>query len=86
MNGPFVLHQAALFASRVAKEAGTDRTAQITRAYRIAFARAPSAGEMQSCLKYMEKHGIQPSKSGTDEALIDLCHALFNFNEFVYVE
>ena len=85
MNGPFVLRQAALFASRVAKEVGTNRAAQISRAYRLAFARLPSAEEMRSCLQYLSRHA-PPSVSGNDEPLIDLCHALFNFNEFVYVE
>jgi hypothetical protein len=86
MNAPFVQHQAALFASRVLKEAGSNRTAQITRAYRLAFARSPTQVEMRSCLQYIAKHPPNNANGGPDEALVDLCHALFNFNEFVYVE
>jgi hypothetical protein len=85
MNGPFVLRQAALFANRVVKAAGTSRAAQINRAYRLAFGRGPSDDEMKRSLKFIESrtHG---SDSGSDTALVDLCHSLFNFNEFVYVE
>ncbi len=86
MNGPFVLHQSAQFASRILKEVGANRAKQITRAYRIAFARSPTVDEARSCLQYMGRHPQRATSDGGNEALTDLCHALFNFNEFVYVE
>jgi hypothetical protein len=74
MNGPFVLEQARYFAGRVKKEAGDDAAAQVDRAFRLAFGRGPVAGERDAALKVVREHGLAA-----------LCRALFNANEFVYV-
>lgn len=85
LNGPFVQHQAALFAARVLREtADKTQSGQITKAYQLAFARSPSAEEARACQLYLTRHtalGVN-----VDTGLVDLCHALLNFNEFVYVE
>src|SRR4029079_3791059 len=45
LNDPFVLDQADPFAARRRAEAGSDADAQVKRAFRLAFGRAPSADE-----------------------------------------
>src|SRR5688572_4590822 len=46
MNSQFVLDQAVRFARRLQGEAGDDRAGQITRAWQLAFSRAPSTFEL----------------------------------------
>src|SRR5881396_183281 len=45
MNSQFILDQAARFAARLQAEAGDDRAAQVTRAWQLAFSRAPTEQE-----------------------------------------
>jgi hypothetical protein len=75
LNDPFVLDQAERFAERVRREAGSVVPAQVRRSFRLAFGRPPTAIEAAAAEKLVEAHGL---------AL--LCRALFNANEFVYVQ
>ena len=74
MNNAFVLRQAGLFAKRLETEAPNDRTAQVRRAYLLAFGRIPSATETSRAKDYIARY-----------SLTLLCRALLNANEFVYV-
>jgi len=74
MNGPFVLDQARYLAGRVKKEAGEGQPAQVERAFRLAFGRDPAPAERDAALRVVHDHGLAA-----------LCRALFNANEFVYV-
>ncbi len=74
LNDPFVLDQAERFARRVRTEAGPDVGAQIERAFGLAFGRAPSEREAAAGARLVRAHG-----------LVVLCRALFNANEFVFV-
>ena len=74
MNGPFVLQQAGNFAARVKREAGDEPAAQVGRAFALAYGRAPS-----------EQERIEGTRLVRDHGLPALCRALFNANEFVYV-
>ena len=73
MNNQFVLLQAEQFAGRLQREAGTDVASQVERAFRVALARPPDAGERQMAIAFVRQDGLAA-----------LCHALFNLNEFVY--
>lgn len=101
MNSDFVLDQAARFAKRLRQEAGSDRTAQVTRAWQLAFCRPPAHSELTSTLAFLsgqESHlqdlPEQKDKKGkpiprTDpelQALTNLCQALLSANEFLYVD
>ena len=55
MNNDFVLRQARLFAERVHKEAGTDLTAQVRAAYRIALGRDPTPYEIEKNTAFLQK-------------------------------
>lgn len=71
MNDDFTVTQAAQFASRVRRETGPDAGEQIEHAFRLALARPPDAAEKAEARKL---------------SLESLCRALFNTNEFVYVD
>jgi hypothetical protein len=74
MNGPFVVQQAGFFAERVKREAGADVSAQVDRAFELAFGRGPDQREKSAAAELAREHGLAA-----------LCRALFNANEFVYV-
>ncbi len=81
LNDSVVLGFAKAFADRVTKEAGTDREKVTDRAFALAIGRPPTTEERAAVLGYLKRH------KGTDaEAVIDLCHALLNLNEFLYVD
>jgi len=90
MNNEFVLQQAGFFAERVAKEAGADRRVQVVRAFQIALNRTPNAKEMEWSLSFLKSQadGYAQRKDEKPEAsaLRDLCHAIINLNEFVYID
>jgi hypothetical protein len=75
LNSPFVLQQAGYFAERLRKEAGDDVRAQVRRAFRLAFGRGPTGEEAAAAAALVRQHGLPA-----------LCRALFNANEFVYVD
>src|SRR5262249_17258921 len=76
MNNAAVILQAGQFAERVSREAGDDPRAQVARAFRLAFGRPPSEAERKEALAFI---------NGQPQGLVDLCHALINSNEFIYV-
>ncbi|MEP7271406.1 MAG: DUF1553 domain-containing protein [Acidobacteriota bacterium] len=77
LNNEFVLQQAGYLAERVAREAGQDRKAQAARAFQIALNREPTAKELEWSLEFLNKQ---------QTPLRDLCHALMNLNEFLYLD
>jgi hypothetical protein len=84
MNDPLVAEQARVWAGRVVKE----RTLQerVKRMYLEAFARRPSAGELEAVLDFV---AIQAKLYGVDESDVkvwgDVAHVLMNAKEFVFV-
>ncbi len=55
MNSQFLLDQAARFAARLETDAGHDRTAQIRRAWQLAFQRPPTVAEQTEALAFVER-------------------------------
>ena len=98
-NGEFVNRQARHLAERLVREAGDDPVDQIDRAYRLAFARPPTADEQRSLLSFLEDEstrrtteaggGADPERAreaASQEALVQMCRVIFNMNEFVYAD
>ena len=94
-NGEFVNGQAAVLADRILAEIGEDANAQLTRAWRHALCRVPSPAERATMLQFLRDEADRfASETGEGEemsrqesqrqALIQLCRAIFNLNEFVY--
>ena len=73
-NSPFVNDQAAAFAKRVTKDAGEDLGRQVSRAFELAFGRAPKSLESKAAVASVKTHG-----------LATLCRVLFNSNEFLFL-
>jgi hypothetical protein len=75
LNSAFALRTAEQFAARVRREAGGDLGRQIKRAYRLAYGRPPTREEAAAARPVVRAHGLRI-----------LCRALFNSNEFLYVD
>jgi mono/diheme cytochrome c family protein len=90
MNNTFVVTQSRHFARRVAKEAGEEPSARVTRAWRLAFGRDPSDDDVrrgEAFLREQSGHFRALKKADPDFlALSDFCHALLSANRFLYVE
>ena len=81
LNDSVVLGFAKSFAARVTKEAGTDPEKVVDRAFVLACSRPPTEEERSAMLGFLKRH-----KGTSAEAVTDLCHALLNLNEFLYVD
>lgn len=90
MNNEFILQQAGFFAERVAAEAGADVKRQIVQAFKLALNRQPSEKEMAWSLEFLQKQTAgyveRKNEKPAEAALRDFCHAIFNLNEFLYVD
>jgi Protein of unknown function (DUF1553)/Protein of unknown function (DUF1549)/Planctomycete cytochrome C len=75
MNNALVLYLADELAARLEQEAGRAAERQVERAYRLAFGRAPDAGERVRAIAVVERFGAAT-----------LARAIFNSNEFLYVD
>jgi hypothetical protein len=74
LNNKFMVRMAEHFADRV-KPLGANTTQRLTAAWRLAFARDPSADELSTIVAYADRHG-----------LANACRLIFNMNEFVFVD
>jgi hypothetical protein len=75
LNSPLAVGAARAFAARVKREAGETRDAQIKRAFHLVFQRAPARDELAACEGLLQRR-----------SLTDVCRALLNLNEFIYVD
>ena len=75
LNSSFMMQQSEFFAGRLKAEAGGEVSAQITRAFALAFQRKPDRAELSASSKLIREHGLTA-----------FCRAMFNANEFVYLE
>lgn len=75
LNDPFVIAQAEHFADRLSNAHEGDVRAQVKLAYRLALGREPTAEEVERAEQFIAKR-----------QLFHFCRALFNTNEFLYVD
>jgi hypothetical protein len=75
LNNALVLRLADRFAERLERETGADVERQITRAYLLAYGRLPADDELALARRVVDKHGLDV-----------LARAIFNSNEFLYVD
>ena len=76
LNSPVAREQSAAFARRLLRECGDRPDDAVRRAWQLAFGRPATAAEIERARTFLRQRG----------ALADLCLALFNANEFVYVD
>ncbi len=74
LNGSFIIQQTKILANRVRHEAGTNESAMVKKAFRLAFQRDPNEAELSGAIKLVQSDGLEA-----------LCRALLNANEFVFV-
>ncbi len=95
LNSPESLRFAQAFADKLSRslpplEDSNDRVAQLIRTlFETALNRAPTAEELQSSGEFLESHTKLHEAAGDRAgqlALIDLCRAILNLNEFAYVD
>jgi hypothetical protein len=74
LNSADATAAATALAARVTREADTE-PARITRAYRLVLGRSPTSAELDRATAFLR-----------ESPLAELCRALFNLNEFVYLD
>jgi hypothetical protein len=75
LNNALVLRLAEQFAERLRQEAGPNVDRQIVRAYLLAYSRLPDEVELTRAREAVRQHGLDV-----------LARAIFNSNEFLYVD
>ena len=102
LNSGLIVDAAKQLSGRSKSEAGSaDPAARIGRAWQITFGRSASDHEAQAAMKFVttQQQVIAdsdttrtgeavhtPTDADTEAAFVDLCHALLNANEFLFVE
>lgn len=96
MNSPLVRQQAAVMASRLLTECGTATTPLPERAWLLAFARPIKPTEAEFAQAFLARRTVELEQRSTgsaesrrsplETALTELCLALLNANEFIYVD
>jgi hypothetical protein len=82
LNHEFTLTQAGRLADRLTREAPVDETARIQRAYRLLYARLPTALEIDIARQVL----VRSAGYGSQSAWRDLAHVLLCCNELVYLD
>jgi hypothetical protein len=90
MNDPFVVEQARLWAERELSHNDCSPEEHLERLYLAAFARPPGEAEAAAAWAFLEQQAMEMGGSA-DEASRDpqvwaeLCHALVNLKEFIFI-
>jgi hypothetical protein len=83
LNSPLAREQAMAFARRLLRECGKQPEHQVARAWRLALGRPVTPSESSRAVSFLRKRAAAVN---SEAALVELCLALFNTNEFVYVD
>lgn len=75
LNSPLAIEAAKALAKRVASESPSTPESQVDRAFSLALQRRPDPEERAACVRLLQRRNLQ-----------ELCRALLNLNEFVYVD
>jgi len=77
LNGGFTLEQARRWSDALRKGCRGDEHSLVALAYRMAWGRPATDEEIHQGLVFLHRPGVSAA---------DLCHALLNTNEFLYVD
>jgi mono/diheme cytochrome c family protein len=75
LNSSLTVGASRALASRVQREAGDDLVKQVERAFAVTLQRVPDKDEQRACAELVRQR-----------SLAELCRALLNLNEFIYVD
>jgi hypothetical protein len=81
LNSEFSVTAARELAALIAAHAPSDATAQVDLLYQRTLGRPPTDRELSAAAEFLRTSSSQPAT-----ALIELCLAMFNLNEFIYVD
>jgi hypothetical protein len=89
LNSKFTLTTAQRMAAVVSRT-GADRSAQCVEVYRRLLSRDPNPVELAECIAFLEQQSSmlsdQQRVDADVEAMTDLCRAMINSNQFLYVD
>jgi hypothetical protein len=83
LNSPLAREQAVAFARRLTKECAGRPEDAVPRAWRLAFGRPVTTAETERARAFLRN---RTDAVGAEAALAELCLALFNANEFIYLD
>jgi hypothetical protein len=95
LNGPVAEELATAFARRLVRECGECPEKRVARAWLLAFDRPITPAESARAREFLSQRraahagapaGRRADRSPCDAALTELCLALFNANEFLYLD
>jgi hypothetical protein len=86
INGAYALGRAEKMADRLLKMKIADAAGLVDHAIRLTWGRRPTEAEAASSLMFLGVTGEQEPPMIDRQGLIDLCHILFNANEFLYLD
>jgi hypothetical protein len=91
LNDGFIADQSEKFARRI-ERAAAQSDERIDLAFRLALARRPNAAERATCRQLLSEQTEIYRRAGSSadaadhQALVQLCHVVFNSSEFLYAE
>ncbi len=83
LNSPVAHEQAAAFARRLLRECNGNVVQTLPHAWALAFGRPVTVPEAARAVQFLKQRTATVTP---EQALADLCLALFNANEFVYID
>jgi hypothetical protein len=87
LNSPLVREQSVAFARRLLRECGDRPEAIVARAWLLAFGRPVTPAERERAFLFLsQRRAAQAGAAAQEAALAELCLALFNANEFAYID
>ena len=86
INGTYALGRAEKMADRLVEMKFADAAGLVDHAMRLAWGRGSTASEAASSLMFLGVTADQETEVIERQGLIDLCHILFNANEFLYLD
>jgi hypothetical protein len=84
INNPWMLERAKALAERVNQNSPDDKSLAQSLYQRL-FARPPTAEEESRLAEFLRQEAGSPAEA-RERALADLCHALLNANEFLFID
>jgi cytochrome c553 len=86
LNDPFVVHRARALARRLLADPATE-DARIRRLYLICYSRPAVEKEVVAARRFLGEQATLRGRAGdsTEHVWTDLCHALFNSKEFLFL-
>ena len=85
LNNDFVYQQAETWAARILDDGPRDARKRIQQMYLDAFSRTPEPEETEALMDFIEQQSKRYGGPNDIQLWRDVCHALFNVTEFIFV-